>query len=199
MARLWPTNGVVLAMLTAQMMKIGYSISNKIEEAEFLPFKRYPITGQAREIVVGDLNGDGIPDLATDVNGEGVVSVYVGKGGGTFQPRVNYSVGGSFVTYLALEDFNRDGRLDIVTANLLSSDTVSVLLNKGSVLAQTPPKVYQRTLQGSAGRTNIVEATSDFVTWSSIYTNANPSGTLQFQDSPPAGMSRRFYRARQDQ
>jgi hypothetical protein len=57
------------------------------------------------------------------------VSVLLGRGDGTFLPAVSYSVG-SGPKSVAVGDFNRDGYLDIATANF-GDNTVSVLLGRG--------------------------------------------------------------------
>ena len=83
----------------------------------------------------GDFNGDGKTDLAVSNNNTSNVSVLLGNGDGTFQPRVNYSTATNPQS-VALADFNGDGRLDIVTANR-GSNNVSVLLGNGDGTFQT--------------------------------------------------------------
>jgi hypothetical protein len=77
-------------------------------------------------VVVGDFNGDGRLDLAT-VNQDNTVTVYPGKGDGTFAIPSSYPVGQAPADIVA-GDFNGDGRLDLATVNAKSND-VSVLLN----------------------------------------------------------------------
>jgi hypothetical protein len=82
---------------------------------------------------VGDLNGDGIQDLAVanfDDYGlpvVGSVSVLLGNGDGSFQAAQNFS-GGTSSRSVAMGDFNGDGLLDLAVANEYS-DTVGVLIN----------------------------------------------------------------------
>jgi FG-GAP-like repeat/FG-GAP repeat len=88
-------------------------------------------------IAVGDLNGDGRPDLAT-ANRSDTISVFTNRGDGRFRPRVDYR-GGRSPQSIAIGDLNGDGRSDLVTANQNITggkggrqlDSVSVLLNRG--------------------------------------------------------------------
>jgi hypothetical protein len=57
------------------------------------------------------------------------VSVLLNNGNGTFAAAQTYTIGGS-PTGVAVGDFNRDGKLDIVTAN--ANGTVSLLSNNGN-------------------------------------------------------------------
>jgi hypothetical protein len=78
-------------------------------------------------LAVGDINGDGKPDIV--VAAGGAVSVLLNQGNGVFGAAQTHTVGGS-PTAVAVGDFNRDGKLDVVTAN--ANGTVSVLLNNGN-------------------------------------------------------------------
>jgi hypothetical protein len=87
----------------------------------------------AREVVSADLDGDGNLDLATinDLSSGGSVSVLLGTGDGNFQAPVQYSVS-FFPAALAVGDFNRDGKLDLVFTGLEESGNVlSILLGNG--------------------------------------------------------------------
>ncbi len=84
-------------------------------------------------VAVGDVNGDGIPDIVTANIMDNTVSVLLGNGDGSFRNRVTYPVGVNPHS-VALADLQGNGRLDIVTANEGFIDTpggVSVLLNNG--------------------------------------------------------------------
>ena len=58
-----------------------------------------------------------------------VVSVFLGKGDGTFRPRVDYATGCD-PAWVAIGDFNGDGNPDLVTADALDN-TLSVFLGNG--------------------------------------------------------------------
>jgi FG-GAP-like repeat/Bacterial Ig-like domain (group 3) len=100
----------------------------------------------AESVEVGDLNGDGIPDLVVTnqclsfdqfgvCNSDGVVSVLLGVGNGTFQSPVTYSTGAYGATSVAIADLRGEGILDLVVADNCQegclAGTVSVLLGNG--------------------------------------------------------------------
>jgi hypothetical protein len=86
-------------------------------------------------IALGDIDGDGKPDLATtttpglSLRCETNVKIFKNDGNGGFVSPAAYGAGtGAFS--LALGDLNGDGALDLVTANKRDG-TASVLLNDG--------------------------------------------------------------------
>lgn len=93
------------------------------------------------KVVVGDFNGDGLPDiLRTDVNSNSS-DLYVNQGGGSFKKITVSGVGGygngnsSFDLFA--RDFNGDGRTDLMMANYqgsLNSDGTSAWVYLGSTL-----------------------------------------------------------------
>jgi len=88
------------------------------------------VSGTApNDVVAGDVNGDGIPDLVTANSTSTNVSVLIGNGNGTFQTSVEYTVG-TLPLSVKLADFDGDGFKDIVVANQ-QTNNVSVLKNNG--------------------------------------------------------------------
>src|SRR5438445_205625 len=82
-------------------------------------------------VVVGDFNGDGKLDLAVANLNDNTLSVLLGNGDGTFQtPQTFASPGMTHPYFVAVSDFNRDGKQDLVVTNHLYA-TVSVLLGNG--------------------------------------------------------------------
>ncbi len=85
-------------------------------------------------IIAADVNGDGASDVVTSTlppfgqNG-GFVSVILGNGDGTFQPRQDFGMGNNPESVTAA-DFDGDGVVDLATSAYLS-DTAVVRLGNG--------------------------------------------------------------------
>jgi FG-GAP-like repeat len=75
----------------------------------------------AASVVIGDVNGDGVPDLVVSNECptqsqecsqnlvDGIVGVLLGNGDGSFQPPMSYDSGGVTANAVALGDLNGDG------------------------------------------------------------------------------------------
>jgi len=90
--------------------------------------------GSPTSVAVGDVNGDGRPDLVTANSsniGTGTAGVLLGLAGGGFAAMTNYPTGSTGIPQsVAVADVNGDGRPDLVAAN--GNSTVGVLLGRAS-------------------------------------------------------------------
>jgi hypothetical protein len=103
------------------------------------PSRKAPWFGMARTLHVGkdpfrmaaaDLNGDGAQDLATVNWTSATMSVLFGDGAGGFSAQVAYRTP-RHPEGIAVSDFNRDGKPDLVTSSADRAGSIAVFLNQG--------------------------------------------------------------------
>jgi Bacterial Ig domain/FG-GAP-like repeat len=80
------------------------------------------------DIITGDFNGDGLPDLATANNGSQDISILSGLGDGTFSTPVQIHMGGS-PSSLATHDLDNDTHPDLVVLDE-NADQMILLMGK---------------------------------------------------------------------
>ncbi len=142
-------------------------------------------------VAVGDVNGDGKPDILAANDGTGQVSFLLGNGNGTFQA-LRIIPAGSTIDAMAVGDLTGDGKLDLVVANQYSASVTVVLGNgNGTFQAQHtfatgayPDSVSVADVNGD-GIPDLIVANSKSNSVSVLLGNGN--GTFQSQTTFGAG------------
>ncbi|MBO9204814.1 MULTISPECIES: FG-GAP-like repeat-containing protein [Niastella] len=96
----------------------------------FAPAVTYNTGDNPHEVFIGDMDGDGKPDIAVTNNGSASVSVFRNSstpGSVAFSGRKDY-VTGSNPEVISMGDLNGDGKVDMAVSNFASS-TVSLFTN----------------------------------------------------------------------
>jgi hypothetical protein len=98
-------------------------------DGRFQDAQNYPVSGQALQIVAGDLDGDGRSDLVV-ATGPAGASVLMSRSDGTFRSAPNTPL---LLSRMALGDMNGDGILDLVGSvrNLGARDQITVQVGNG--------------------------------------------------------------------
>ena len=130
--------------------------------------------GTIIQVAVGDLNGDGKPDLVL-VEGGKASGLYVdlNEGNGTFGAPVKVADSAAAASYVitfsplpanlvALGDFNGDGKLDVAVAGNDHGRTVSVLPGLGDGTFGAPITSAVGTSQPDASTQTLIYAVGDF-------------------------------------
>jgi hypothetical protein len=145
------------------------------------------------DILIGDLNGDGIPDLVymqTFPQFGTVLATLMGQGGGAYSAPVTFPGPGGTIANLAGGDFNNDGKLDFA----ISGAAIQVFLGNGDGTFQSTaqygpqnsPFVAAADVNGD-GKLDLVTADGTAKTVSVLLGNGD--GTFGFATSFPVGNS----------
>jgi hypothetical protein len=103
----------------------------------------YPVGNGAWWVGAADFNGDGKLDLAVATRNGATgqpnpVAILLGNGDGTFQSAVNLTLLSNPQQFLAVGDFNGDGKADLVTANCCGVNFINVMMGNGDGTFQGP-------------------------------------------------------------
>jgi FG-GAP-like repeat/Calx-beta domain/FG-GAP repeat len=138
-----------IVVVDYQTQSVGVLINQTAPGAttpSFAPLVNFAVGPGPAGLAIGDLNGDGKPDLVVTDQGSDSVSVLLntttpGAATPSFVPKADFAVGGGFSLSVAIGDFNGDGRPDLAVANAFNGtggDTISVLLNTTTPGATAP-------------------------------------------------------------
>lgn len=171
--------------------------TSSIGNISFAPMVELPILGSPRNVAIGDLNGDGKPDLAINNDSpdprEGTVSVYLNIGTVgmfAFADKVDFPLQGHFSgAYIA--DFDVDGKPDLAFLDYVNW-SVSVLRNTstggslsfaagGSSPAASSPRNLAIADLDRDGKLDLV-TTGGFnpFYYSTVLRNTSTPGTISF-------------------
>jgi hypothetical protein len=130
--------GVILSRATLQTSTAPDVISARLSTPSagnrFRPYLVFPVGSWPEAVSIGDLNGDGLDDVALvtsfyfDPANDNSLHVFLQDGAGGFQPVVRYAVGGSPST-VDVGDVNGDFRDDVVIGR---GDGIVVMLQNAS-------------------------------------------------------------------
>ncbi len=119
---------------TAVFGLVGFGSPQAQAAVSFVPAtSNLSVPGGPGSVVIGDYDGDGVPDLLTANSSTDSVTILLGNGIGGYTPApVSPVAVGDNPVSIVTGDFDGDNRLDFATANL-GSDTVSIGLRHPQV------------------------------------------------------------------
>jgi uncharacterized repeat protein (TIGR01451 family) len=180
---------------SVSVLRNNTSAPGALDASSFGPHFDLPSGDSANGVAIGDIDGDGKPDLAVANSSSGTVSVWRNISTtstldpGSFGPKVDLAAGLTPV-YVALGDLNGDGKTDIAVSNA-GDQNVAVFRNIGTsenftaasfapnITLDSGPGTFALALRdvNSDGRPDLVAAI-EATNYVSVLRNMNPGGTL---------------------
>jgi len=147
----YPTGGAIvdldrdgnLDVVTANFHGNSVSVLLGNGDGTFRAFNDYPTVGGAEtsNLAVGDLNGDGYPDVVASNPKSGSLSLFLARPDGTLPPAVNVLVGvlgASAPDAVVIADFDRDGKNDLA---IMDAGTRRTIVRRGNGDGSFGPEV----------------------------------------------------------
>lgn len=161
-------------------------------DGTFKPNLKYPVGTSLTGITKGDFNGDARLDLAVTIASPKEIGILLGNGDGTFGQIARFPTNADGLpTSSVAADFNRDGKLDLMTSdpyNCASScaifRTVTVLPGNGDGTFQPPRQIEVGTPPsklelGDFNRDGIVDVTAAAAFGKVLVLLGNGDGTFR--------------------
>src|SRR5437660_9756630 len=114
----------LIAVSLAVLLQVATSFAQTVS---FSPATNFAVGSRPHSVVIGDLNGDGKPDLAVSNDGDESVSILLNTGTGSFGSATRVDVGPSPPS-VAIGGLNGGGKLDVAVANESGSKAASLLV-----------------------------------------------------------------------
>jgi hypothetical protein len=130
------------------------------------------VGGGPFSVDAADLNGDGFDDLLVANLTTNTIDTFLNQDGKGFGAKVSFPAGATSPRGLAIHDFDRDGLMDVATANSRAS-SVSVLISLGAGRF-APAKNYET----DPGPQSICAGDVDGDGWTDVATANLESGTI---------------------
>jgi hypothetical protein len=181
------TNG-----LTASSQKpfiTTYAGGGVINKASFAPKLDFPTGVKPTGINVGDIDGDGKPDILVTSEGSNAVSIFRNIGSNnniSFAAKVDFNVGAA-PSCIALGDLDGDGKLDITVNS--GDNAISILRNLSTIgnlsfaskvdfsVGTGPSNIAIGDIDGD-GKPDVAVATVNSTTFFSMFRNTSTVGTI---------------------
>jgi RHS repeat-associated protein len=139
------------------------SNNNNVNIDLLLNGNNYAVGSYPISVAVGDVTGDGIPDIVTANYSSGNISVVRGKEDKTYEPKIDIALGGTNrqPRDVALADTDGDGDLDIVVADSTSTFSGGVSSSNLLILSNNGGNFTVNTNNPTVGASPYAMATGD--------------------------------------
>jgi phospholipase C len=176
-----------------------FDVINPVSSVSFTK-SDIPVGNNPKRVSVADFNGDNKLDLAIANLNDNTVTVYTGNGDGTFRLSATLVLpAGASPDSLATADFNDDGKLDLIVAELTNTPANDVRLFLGAGDGTFIPAPYLSTNEsvqptwlavGDFDRNGMIDlAVANNIDPTTSILMGNGDGTFYWTDSPPVGRS----------
>jgi uncharacterized protein (TIGR03437 family) len=120
----------------------------------------FNVGSKPSSLAVADFNGDGLPDVATANSANNNVTLLLGSSAGGFSAATSspFAVG-TYPSFIAIGDFNGDGKPDAAVANL-TGNSVTLLLNSLPAITASPAFLSLYAVAGHPAAAAVAVTTS---------------------------------------